>query len=144
MEFDFTRSVVPLAAIVAVATVALTSAMAPSTVFMMVLPSVNYPTLLAHGFFSRAEGPLEWSAELRSALSPFASLRVGLSRGLLFWPPSAAGEYSPFTFNVPRFKRTFTGAPPPDDSRWRNRENYCRWSDKLCHLYIENPGLNFW
>jgi uncharacterized membrane protein len=40
MEFDFTRSVVPLVVIVAVATVALTSMMTPSTVFMMVLPSM--------------------------------------------------------------------------------------------------------
>jgi len=39
---------------------------------------------------------------------------MGLSRGLPFWP-SQAGEYSPFTFGVPRFKRTFTSAPPPDD-----------------------------
>ncbi|MFB6201376.1 MAG: hypothetical protein ABEI98_05135 [Halorhabdus sp.] len=40
MEFDFARSVVPLVVIVAVATVALTSVMTPSTVFMMVLPSM--------------------------------------------------------------------------------------------------------
>ncbi|GAB7013082.1 DUF7333 family protein [Halolamina salina] len=40
MEFDFTRSVAPLVVIVAVATVALTSMMTPSTVFMMVLPSM--------------------------------------------------------------------------------------------------------
>jgi hypothetical protein len=40
MEFDFTRSVVPLVVIVAVATVALTTMMTPSTVFMMVLPSM--------------------------------------------------------------------------------------------------------
>ena len=40
MEFDFTRSVGPLVAIVAVAAVALTAVMTPSTVFMMVLPSM--------------------------------------------------------------------------------------------------------
>ncbi len=40
MEFDFARSVAPLVAIVAVATVALTAMMTPSTVFMMVLPSM--------------------------------------------------------------------------------------------------------
>jgi len=40
MEYDFTRSVAPLVAIVAVATVALTAVMTPSTVFMMVLPSM--------------------------------------------------------------------------------------------------------
>jgi len=40
MEFDFTRSVGLLVVIVAVATVALTSVMTPSTVFMMVLPSM--------------------------------------------------------------------------------------------------------
>jgi len=40
MEFDFARSVLPLVVIVAVATAALTSVMAPSTVFMMVLPSM--------------------------------------------------------------------------------------------------------
>lgn len=40
MEFDFTRSVAPLVVIVAVAAVALTAVMAPSTVFMMVLPSM--------------------------------------------------------------------------------------------------------
>lgn len=40
MEFDFGRSVAPLVVIVAVATVALTSVMTPSTVFMMVLPSM--------------------------------------------------------------------------------------------------------
>ncbi|KPN30733.1 hypothetical protein SY89_01471 [Halolamina pelagica] len=38
MEYDFTRSVAPLVAIVAVATIALTAMMTPSTVFMMVLP----------------------------------------------------------------------------------------------------------
>lgn len=40
MEFDVTRSVGPLVLIVAVAAVALTNVMAPSTVFMMVLPSM--------------------------------------------------------------------------------------------------------
>jgi len=40
MEFDFTRSVVPLAVIVAITKVALTTVMAPSTVFMMVLSSI--------------------------------------------------------------------------------------------------------
>ncbi|MFW5934764.1 MAG: DUF7333 family protein [Halolamina sp.] len=40
MEYDLTRSVAPLVVIVAVATVALTSVMTPSTVFMMVLPSM--------------------------------------------------------------------------------------------------------
>ncbi|WP_049980983.1 DUF7333 family protein [Halolamina rubra] len=40
MEYDFTRSVAPLVAIVAVAAVALTSVMTASTVFMMVLPSM--------------------------------------------------------------------------------------------------------
>jgi hypothetical protein len=40
MEFDFTRSVGPLVAIVAVAAVALTSVMEPPTVFTMVLPSM--------------------------------------------------------------------------------------------------------
>jgi len=40
MEFDFARSVGPLVLIVAVAAVALTNVMEPSTVFMMVLPSM--------------------------------------------------------------------------------------------------------
>jgi hypothetical protein len=40
MEFDFPRSVIPLVVLVAVATVALTAMMTPSTVFMMVLPSM--------------------------------------------------------------------------------------------------------
>ena len=40
MEFDFARSVGPLVAIVAIATVALTAVMTPSTVFTMVLPSM--------------------------------------------------------------------------------------------------------
>jgi hypothetical protein len=60
MEFDFTRSVVPLVLIVAVATVALTSVMSPSTVFMMVLPSMIVFSVIAfffgmkHGEFSSA------------------------------------------------------------------------------------------
>lgn len=40
MEFDFPQSVAPLVVIVAVATVALTSVMTSSTVFMMVFPSM--------------------------------------------------------------------------------------------------------
>ena len=40
MEFDFARSVGLLVLIVAVASVALTNVMSPSTVFMMVLPSM--------------------------------------------------------------------------------------------------------
>ncbi len=48
MEFDFTRSVVPLVVIVAVATVALTSVMTPSTVFMMVLPSMIVFSVIAY------------------------------------------------------------------------------------------------
>lgn len=40
MEFNFLPAVAPLVVIVAVATVALTSVMTPSTVFMMVLPSM--------------------------------------------------------------------------------------------------------
>ncbi|CDK39167.1 hypothetical protein [Halorubrum sp. AJ67] len=40
MEFDFARSVGPLVVIVAIATAALTAVMTPSTVFMMVLPSM--------------------------------------------------------------------------------------------------------
>ena len=48
MELDFTRSVVPLAAIVTLATVALTAVMAPSTVFMMVLPSMIAFSVVAY------------------------------------------------------------------------------------------------
>ena len=48
MELDFVRSVVPLAVIVAVATVALTAVMAPSTVFMMVLPSMIAFSVVAY------------------------------------------------------------------------------------------------
>jgi hypothetical protein len=55
MEFDFTRSVVPLAVIVAVATVALTAVMAPSTVFMMVLPSMIVFSIVAF-FFGLKDG----------------------------------------------------------------------------------------
>jgi hypothetical protein len=40
MEFDFVRSVGVLVLIVAVASVALTAVMTPTTVFMMVLPSM--------------------------------------------------------------------------------------------------------
>ncbi|WP_324758526.1 DUF7333 family protein [Haloarcula sp. GH36] len=47
MQFDFARSVVPLVAIVAVATVALTTVMTPSTVFMMVLPSMIVFSVIA-------------------------------------------------------------------------------------------------
>lgn len=48
MEFNFVRSVIPLAAIVAVATVALTVVMTPSTVFMMVLPSMIAFSVVAY------------------------------------------------------------------------------------------------
>lgn len=60
MEFDFTRSVVPLVVIVAVATVALTAVMQPSTVFTMVLPSMVVFSVVAfylgmrHGEFRTA------------------------------------------------------------------------------------------
>jgi hypothetical protein len=50
MEFDFARSVAPLVVIVAVATVALTMVMAPSTVFMMVLPSLVVFSVVAFVF----------------------------------------------------------------------------------------------
>jgi len=50
MEFDFLPSVVPLVVIVAVATVALTSVMTPSTVFMMVLPSMIVFSVIAFFF----------------------------------------------------------------------------------------------
>jgi hypothetical protein len=53
MEFDFTRSVVPLVVIVAVATVALTAMMTPSTVFMMVLPSMIVFSAVAFFFGMR-------------------------------------------------------------------------------------------
>jgi hypothetical protein len=60
MEFDFARSVVPLVLIVAVASAALTSVMQPSTVFMMVLPSMVVFSVVAfflgmkHGEFRTA------------------------------------------------------------------------------------------
>ncbi len=50
MEYDFTRSVGPLVLIVAVATVALTAMMTPSTVFMMVLPSMIVFAIVAFFF----------------------------------------------------------------------------------------------
>jgi hypothetical protein len=50
MELDFTRSVIPLVVIIAVATVALTAVMAPSTVFMMVLPSMIVFSVIAFLF----------------------------------------------------------------------------------------------
>ena len=50
MEFDFTRSVAPLVLIVAVAAVALTGVMTPSTVFMMVLPSMIVFSVVAFLF----------------------------------------------------------------------------------------------
>jgi len=50
MEYDFTRSVAPLVAIVAVATIALTAMMTPSTVFMMVLPSMIVFSIVAFFF----------------------------------------------------------------------------------------------
>jgi hypothetical protein len=58
MEFDFVRSVGVLVAITALATVGLTSVMAPGTVFMMVLPSMVVFAVVAfflgmkHGEFS--------------------------------------------------------------------------------------------
>ena len=55
MEFDFARSVAPLVAIVAIATVALTSIMSPSTVFMMVLPSMIGLSVIAF-FFGMKHG----------------------------------------------------------------------------------------
>ncbi|PSQ03239.1 hypothetical protein BRC95_09655 [Halobacteriales archaeon QS_5_68_33] len=55
MEFDFTRSVVPLVVIVAVASVGLTSVMQPSTVFMMVLPSMVVFSIIAF-FFGMKHG----------------------------------------------------------------------------------------
>ena len=50
MEFDFARSVLPLGVIVAVATVGLTAMMTPSTVFMMVLPSMIAFSIVAFLF----------------------------------------------------------------------------------------------
>ena len=55
MEFDFTRSVVPLVVIVAVASVGLTSVMQLSTVFMMVLPSMVVFSIIAF-FFGMKHG----------------------------------------------------------------------------------------
>ncbi|PSP94197.1 hypothetical protein BRC78_01600 [Halobacteriales archaeon QH_8_68_33] len=55
MEFDFTRSVVPLVVIVAVASVGLTSVMPRSTVFMMVLPSMIVFSIIAF-FFGMKHG----------------------------------------------------------------------------------------
>ena len=55
MEFDFTRSVVPLVVIVAVASVGLTSVMQLSTVFMMVLPSMVVLSIIAF-FFGMKHG----------------------------------------------------------------------------------------
>ena len=55
MEFDFTRSVVPLVVIVAVASVGLTNAMQPSTVFTMVLPSMVVFSIIAF-FFGMKHG----------------------------------------------------------------------------------------
>ena len=55
MEFDFPQSVVPLAAIVAVASIGLTSVMTPSTVFMMVLPSMVVFSVVAF-FFGMKHG----------------------------------------------------------------------------------------
>ena len=55
MEYDFTRSVVPLVVIVAVAAVALTAMMTPSTVFMMVLPSMIVFSVVAF-FFGMKHG----------------------------------------------------------------------------------------
>jgi len=55
MEFDFARSVGPLVVIVAVASVGLTSVMQPSTVFMMVLPSMIVFSIVAF-FFGMKHG----------------------------------------------------------------------------------------
>ncbi|MGB9985471.1 DUF7333 family protein [Salarchaeum japonicum] len=55
MEYDFARSVVPLVLIVAIATVALTSVMQSSTVFMMVLPSMIVFSVIAF-FFGMKHG----------------------------------------------------------------------------------------
>ena len=55
MDFDFPRSVVPLAAIVAVASIGLTTVMTPSTVFMMVLPSMIVFSVVAF-FFGMKHG----------------------------------------------------------------------------------------
>jgi len=55
MEYDFARSVLPLVLIVAIATVALTSVMQSSTVFMMVLPSMIVFSVIAF-FFGMKHG----------------------------------------------------------------------------------------
>jgi hypothetical protein len=55
MEFDFARSVGPLVLIVAVAAVALTNVMMPSTVFRMVLPSMIVFAVVAF-FFGMKHG----------------------------------------------------------------------------------------
>ncbi|WP_340101176.1 DUF7333 family protein [Salinibaculum salinum] len=55
MEFDFPRSVIPLVVLVAVATVALTAMMTPSTVFMMVLPSMIVFSIIVF-FFGMKHG----------------------------------------------------------------------------------------
>ena len=47
MKWSFRRSVGPLVLIVAIASVGLTNVMAPSTVFMMVLPSMILFSLIA-------------------------------------------------------------------------------------------------
>ncbi|MBX0294434.1 DUF7333 family protein [Haloarcula nitratireducens] len=60
MEFDFARSVAPLVGIVAVAAVALTSVMTPSTVFMMVLPSMIAFSVVAF-FFGMKHGEFRTS-----------------------------------------------------------------------------------
>jgi uncharacterized membrane-anchored protein YitT (DUF2179 family) len=60
MEFDFARSVGPLVVIVAVATVALTFMMTPSTVFMMVLPSMIVFSIVAF-FFGMKHGEYQAS-----------------------------------------------------------------------------------
>jgi len=50
MEFDFLRSVAPLVLIVALASIALTTVMTSSTVFMMVLPSMIVFSVIAFYF----------------------------------------------------------------------------------------------
>ncbi|MBX0287979.1 hypothetical protein EGH22_16725 [Halomicroarcula sp. F28] len=60
MEFDFVPAVAPLVVIVAVATVALTSVMTPSTVFMMVLPSMIVFSVIAF-FFGMKHGEFQAS-----------------------------------------------------------------------------------
>jgi hypothetical protein len=55
MEFEFSQSVAPLVVIVAVAAVALTTVMTPTTVFMMVLPSMVVFSFIAF-FFGMKHG----------------------------------------------------------------------------------------